>query len=179
MIVFFLAGMVAMILVRALHRDISRYNDDTAAEDAKEEYGWKLVHADVFRPPLRFPMVFAALVGSGVQLLLMTFATLAFALLGFLSPANRGSLVTAFVLLFVFLSSFAGYHSSRLYKMFRGTDFKKNTLVTAFLFPGAIFSIFMILNFAVAAQVRACLLACLPLSFALSQLQHPTHSFIH
>lgn len=36
MIVFFLAGMVAMILVRALHRDISRYNDATAAEDAKE-----------------------------------------------------------------------------------------------------------------------------------------------
>lgn len=83
---------------------LDSYNDSTAAEDAKEEYGWKLVHADVFRPPQNFPMVFAALVGSGVQLLLMTFATLIFALLGFLSPANRGSLVTAFVLLFVFLS---------------------------------------------------------------------------
>ncbi len=152
MIVFFLAGMVAMILVRALHRDISRYNDPAAAEDAKEEYGWKLVHADVFRPPQFMPMVFAALVGSGVQLLLMTFFTLVFALLGFLSPANRGSLVTAFVLLFVFLSSFAGYTSSRLYKAFRGTDFKKNTLCTAFLFPGIVFSIFLILNIAVAAQ---------------------------
>lgn len=41
----------------------------------------------------------------GAQLLAMTFATLIFALLGFLSPANRGSLITAFVLLFVFLSS--------------------------------------------------------------------------
>jgi len=152
MIVFFLAGMVAMILVRALHRDISRYNDSTAAEDAKEEYGWKLVHADVFRPPTTMPMVFAALVGSGVHLLVMTFATLIFALLGFLSPANRGSLVTAFVLLFVFLSSFAGYTSSRIYKMFRGTDFKRNTLMTAFLFPGIVFSIFLALNAAVAAR---------------------------
>jgi transmembrane 9 superfamily protein 2/4 len=152
MIVFFLAGMVAMILVRALHRDISRYNESTAAEDAKEEYGWKLVHADVFRPPQTMPTVFAAMVGSGVHLLVMTFVTLVFALLGFLSPANRGSLVTAFVLLFVFLSSFAGYASSRIYKMFRGTDFKRNTLVTAFLFPGVVFSIFLALNAAVAAR---------------------------
>lgn len=53
-----------------------------------------------------------------------------------------------------------GYNSSRLYKTFRGTDFKKNTLVTAFLFPGVIFTIFMILNFAVAAQVGIICIIC-------------------
>ena len=56
-------------------------------------------------------------VGSGVQLLLMCIATLSFALLGLLSPANRGSLVTAFILLFVFMGSFAGYYSSMTYKV--------------------------------------------------------------
>ena len=43
--------MVAMILVRTLNSDIAQYNDPEAREDAKEESGWKLVHADVFRAP--------------------------------------------------------------------------------------------------------------------------------
>ena len=76
----------------------------------------------------------------------MFLATLIFALFGLLSPANRGSLGTAFILLFVFMGSFAGYSSSRLYKMFRGTDWKLNTLLTAFLYPGVVFLVFFLLN---------------------------------
>jgi transmembrane 9 superfamily protein 2/4 len=53
-IVLFLTGMVAMILLRALHKDIARYNRLETNEDLQEEYGWKLVHADVFRSPKRF-----------------------------------------------------------------------------------------------------------------------------
>jgi len=37
MIVLFLSGMVAMILLRTLHRDISKYNELASAEDAAEE----------------------------------------------------------------------------------------------------------------------------------------------
>eukprot|EP00493_Phyllostaurus_siculus_P001112 UN01120 len=53
MIVLFLSGMVAMILMRALHKDFRRYNQDDpeALEAQQEETGWKLVHGDVFRPP--------------------------------------------------------------------------------------------------------------------------------
>lgn len=76
----------------------------------------------------------------------MCIATLSFALLGLLSPANRGSLVTAFILLFVFMGSFAGYFSSIVYKMFRGLEWKQNTLLTAFFYPGLIFSILFLLN---------------------------------
>ena len=43
--------MVAMILLRTLHKDIARYNQIDSGEDAQEEFGWKLVHGDVFRPP--------------------------------------------------------------------------------------------------------------------------------
>ena len=63
------------------------------------------MHADIFRPPRTSPMLFSVLVGSGVQLGMMACATLSFALLGFLSPANRGSLITAFILLFVFMGA--------------------------------------------------------------------------
>lgn len=35
--------MVAMIMMRTLHRDISKYNQLETAEEAQEETGWKLV----------------------------------------------------------------------------------------------------------------------------------------
>ena len=56
-------------------------------EEAQEEFGWKLVHGDVFRPPTR-PMLLSVLLGNGVQLLLMAIVTLFFACLGFLSPGT-------------------------------------------------------------------------------------------
>ena len=45
--------MVGMILVRNLHRDITRYNrvlTEEEKQEEREESGWKLVHTDVFRP---------------------------------------------------------------------------------------------------------------------------------
>ncbi|KAG2305685.1 hypothetical protein Bca52824_025433 [Brassica carinata] len=52
MIVLFLSGMVAMIMMRTLYKDISNYNQLETQDEAQEETGWKLVHGDVFRPPV-------------------------------------------------------------------------------------------------------------------------------
>jgi len=144
MIVLFLSGMLAMIMMRTLHADFRRYNSMETEE--VEETGWKLVHGDVFRPPSH-PMLLSILVGSGVQVFGMLLVTIIFAVLGFLSPANRGGLMTAVIVLFVIMGAFAGYTSTRNFKMLKGTNWKKNTIGTAFLFPGVIFSIFIFLNF--------------------------------
>ena len=40
-----------------------------------EESGWKLVHGDVFRPP-KYPKLFAAIIGSGIQIFCMAVITL-------------------------------------------------------------------------------------------------------
>lgn len=106
-IVLFLTGMVAMILLRTLHKDIARYNQIDLEDDAQEEFGWKLVHGDVFRRPQN-AMLLSVLLGSGVQVFFMTLITLFFACLGFLSPANRGSLMTCALVLFVCLGTPAG-----------------------------------------------------------------------
>jgi len=151
LIVLFLSAMVAMILTRALYRDIAAYNDETADELA-EQTGWKLVHGDVFRPPANLPMLLSVFVGCGNQLLLMTLVMLIFACLGFLSPANRGGLVTALLLLFVFAGTVSGYKASRLYKLFDGKDWKINALLSAFLLPGAVFGISFLLNLLVWAR---------------------------
>ncbi|GMI68435.1 transmembrane nine 7 [Hibiscus trionum] len=102
MIVLFLFGMLAVIMMRTLYRDISNYNQLETQDEAQEETGWKLVHADVFRASINYDLL-CVYVGTGVQIFSMTLVTMIFALLGFLSPSNRGGLMTAMVLLWVFM----------------------------------------------------------------------------
>eukprot|EP00943_MAST-04B_sp_MAST-4B-sp1_P009445 g9445.t1 len=151
MIVVFLTGMVAMIMIRTLRRDISKYNEDTA-DDLAEETGWKLVHGDVFRPPSFSPMLLSIMVGTGHQMLTIAMAIVVFASFGFLSPANRGGLLTASVLLFVFAGVLSGYHSSRMYKLFAGKSWRTNALLSALFFPGISFLLFFVLNLFVWGQ---------------------------
>lgn len=146
MVVLFLTVMIAMILVRALRKDIAQYNDPASIEEAKEETGWKLVHGDVFRAPQTSPMLLSVFIGTGIQLCCMVLSTLVFSVLGLLSPSSRGSIVTGLILLFVFMGAFAGYFSSTTYKMFRGLEWKQNTLTTALLFPGVTFLILGVIN---------------------------------
>ncbi|XP_060069369.1 transmembrane 9 superfamily member 2-like [Ylistrum balloti] len=144
-IVLFLSGMVAMIMLRTLHKDIARYNQIDNSEDAQEEFGWKLVHGDVFRPP-RKGMMLAVLNGSGMQVFFMVLITLVFASLGFLSPANRGALMTCAMVLYVCLGTPAGYVSARIYKMFGGEKWKSNVIITALFCPGIVFGVFFLMN---------------------------------
>ena len=60
-IVLFLSGMVAMITIRSLHKDIARYNSVESSEEAQEEFGWKLVHGknlSISRLLVKFVIIF-------------------------------------------------------------------------------------------------------------------------
>ncbi|XP_026874948.2 transmembrane 9 superfamily member 2 isoform X2 [Electrophorus electricus] len=171
-IVLFLSGMVAMIMLRTLHKDIARYNQ-VDQEDAQEESGWKQVHGDVFRPPPN-GMLLAVFLGQGAQIFIMTFITLFLACLGFLSPANRGALMTCAVVLWVLLGTPAGYVSARIYKSFGGEKWKTNVFLTALLCPGIVFADFFLMNLILwvegssAAIPFGTLLAILALWFGIS-----------
>ena len=145
-IVLILASMVSMILLRALKRDISRYNTLGDEDGAQEEFGWKLVHADVFRPPAH-RMLLSVLIGNGIQILCMGSVTLGFAVLGFLSPSSRGSLGTMALIFYILFSSVSGYVSSVTYKTLQGEHWRRNVMLAAFLIPGIIFGILLTLNF--------------------------------
>ena len=156
-IVVFLTGTVSAILVRALKKDFARYNrldtfnlDDFSATDlgedgVQEDSGWKLVHGDVFRPPPN-PLLLSIFLGNGAQLFFMTGITIVFALLGFLSPSNRGSLGTAILILYTILGFVGGYVSARVYKTFEGQAWKRNIMLTPVLVPAAVFGTFFLLN---------------------------------
>jgi len=144
-VVLFLSAMVAMIVTRTLHRDLLRYNSPEEREEAQEETGWKLIHGDVFRPPA-FCHGLCVLVGTGYQLIGMSIITLFFAVLGFLSPANRGGLMTSMLLLFVLMGIFAGLAATYLGKIFGLEDWRKISFATSIAFPGLSFGIFFILD---------------------------------
>lgn len=151
MILLFLTGMVAMIMIRTLRRDISQYNQLENVEEAQEESGWKLLHGDVFRAPPQKSLL-AVSVGTGMQLFGMSFVTMIFAVLGFLSPANRGGLTTAMLILYAVMGSLGGYYTGRMLKLFQVSDWKANSLKTALYFPSACFIVFFILDLLVWAK---------------------------
>lgn len=145
-IVLFLTGIVSSILLRALRKDIARYNEIDLTEEVQEDSGWKLVHGDVFRAPPR-RMLLSVLLGSGAQLLAMVAVTLVFALLGFLSPSNRGALSTMMIIFCTFFGIVGGYVSARAYKTFGGDAWKLNLVLTPTVVPGTVFAVFLLLNF--------------------------------
>jgi transmembrane 9 superfamily member 2/4 len=149
-IVFVLSAMILAILVRNLQRDLNRYNkvalDEEARAEELEEYGWKLVHADVFRPPSFSPMALSVACGSGAQLLLMTFFTIIFSSLGFMNPSRRGHLLMGELCFFVVLGGVNGYVTARLYKTFKGKSWQQATATAALALPGFAFALFFVMN---------------------------------
>ena len=131
--------------------DLYRYNQMDIQEDVQEDSGWKLVHGDVFRPP-KHTLLLSVLFGSGSQLFMMVGATtstdtlplywltefLVFALLGFLSPSNRGALATVMIILYVLFGFIGGFVSSHTYKTLGGENWKLNIILTPLLVPGSV-----------------------------------------
>ena len=85
MMVIFLVGLVSMILMRTLRKDYARYSKeddiDDMEKDLGDEYGWKQVHGDVFRPASN-SLIFSALVGTGYQICSVVFIVICFAIVG-------------------------------------------------------------------------------------------------
>ncbi len=82
---------------------------------------------DVYRPPA-WPGLFCSVIGSGVQLAVVLFLLMWCAVIGYMTPESRGSLLSTLILLFVFTTVSARFTSSRLYKFFRGPNWVSVTL---------------------------------------------------
>uniref|UniRef100_A0A2K6PB32 Transmembrane 9 superfamily member n=1 Tax=Rhinopithecus roxellana TaxID=61622 RepID=A0A2K6PB32_RHIRO len=130
-VVFFLSGILSMIIIRTLRKDIANYNKEDDIEDTMEESGWKLVHGDVFRPP-QYPMILSSLLGSGIQLFCMILIVIFVAMLGMLSPSSRGALMTTACFLFMFMGVFGGFSAGRLYRTLKGHRWKKGAFCVPF-----------------------------------------------
>lgn len=86
MMVIFLCGLVALILLRTLRNDFARYakEDELDVEGMQgigEDSGWKQVHGDVFRQP-EYLVIFSAIYGTGWQLLALVLGVILYAMAG-------------------------------------------------------------------------------------------------
>lgn len=150
MVVVVMSCIVAMIMMRTVRKDLQKYEQllvDSGGAAEVEESGWKMVSGDVFRAPSG-SLSLAVHFGSGVQIFLSSSVTLLFAALGFLSPASRGSLLTALLMMYLLLSVAAGYSSVWLWgvtnRSFEGW-FKVCWRVACF-FPGVTALVLVTLN---------------------------------
>ncbi|KAB2618760.1 hypothetical protein D8674_014629 [Pyrus ussuriensis x Pyrus communis] len=152
MVITFLAGIVLVIFLRTVRRDLTRYEEldkEAQAQMNEELSGWKLVVGDVFRAPSN-PALLCIMVGDGVQILGMAVVTILFAALGFMSPASRGTLITGMLFFFMILGVAAGYVAVRLWRTIGCGDQKGWVSVSwkvACFFPGIAFLILTTLNF--------------------------------
>jgi transmembrane 9 superfamily protein 2/4 len=90
-----------------------------------------------------------------MQLLFMAIGLVLLSALGILNPSFRGGFISFGVGLFVFAGVFSGYFSARVYRTFDGQDWRRNTVMTAVLFPGMMFGVVFVLNLFVWAQASS------------------------
>ncbi|KAI2505226.1 Nonaspanin (TM9SF) [Fragilaria crotonensis] len=152
-VVFFLSVSIAAYLIGG---DFARYKrvalDEESAEDQRQEIGWKLVQAEVFRPPSFSPFLLPVACGTGAQIQCASLLTIICLVTGFLSPANRGALIMAALSLYVMMGGVAGKVTARLYKTINGTSRKQATTFTALGFPVIVFCFLFCLNLVTRGQ---------------------------
>lgn len=147
MIVLFLCGLVALILLRTLRNDYAVYLEEETDEEMGLKSGvstkntvtngWQQVHADVFRHPPHL-VWYSALVGSGFQFTLLFFITIGIAFAGSLYIDN-GAVQKAFIVGYIITSVFGGFMSGRFYRAFfypkPSPEWIKVMILSGSLFP--------------------------------------------
>jgi hypothetical protein len=147
-LVILLTSFLAIILMRVLKNDFSRYMDSDAEElgaEIVDDSGWKQVHGDVFRFPDRV-MLLSACVGNGLQILFLFAGMVMLAVIGLVYSGGSGSLYAASVLLYALSSGFSGYFSSYFYHQLGGTHWSTNAVLTFALFNVPLVTVFAVLN---------------------------------
>lgn len=119
MMVIFLCGLVALILMRTLKRDYAKYMRDEEEGDGLDkgmgdDSGWKQVHGEVFRRP-QYLQLFSAVIGSGNQLISMSFLSIAAAATA-AETGDRESATLSFIIIYAITSFIAGYTSAAYYR---------------------------------------------------------------
>ena len=133
-IIFILVIILSFIYFRSIKSEIEIHNEKVDSDDSINEYGWRNIAFDVFRRPYRSDIL-AALMGTGIQLLIMVLYSLLFVSLGIIRPKSGGSYFTLLVMVYIFLSLISGYYSARFYKMVHGLNWLRVCVFSALLFP--------------------------------------------
>ena len=137
-IVIFITLFIIYILNKNLNQDIYSYNYKISQFEDINEYDWKQLAGDVFRPPRINALLLSSMLGTGSQLLSMFTITLLLGLFGFMNPEKRVNIINIGILLYCFSGVIGGYISGIFYRFWDGLSWVRVAIITSFLFPGTL-----------------------------------------
>ena len=137
---------IITVLCIKLRADISSYNYRVSNLEEINEYDWKQISGDVFRPPSVNVLLLSSMLGTGTQLYLMLAATLFFGLFGFMNPEQRANILNIGILFFCFMGLPGGYVAALFYRFWGGNSWIKVSLFTSIFFPGTLICGYIIVN---------------------------------
>ncbi|KAL0212150.1 hypothetical protein RCL1_005776 [Eukaryota sp. TZLM3-RCL] len=131
-------AIVSLVLVNVLKKDVTRYNKvndslPVTSMDDLDDLGWKMVAADVFRPPRNLSFLIAS-IATGAQLIsTIVIVLLLRSMFGSFFKPYTGSGISLILALFVLSSSIGGFVSGYLYKRMGGRNFAYNIVLQTLL----------------------------------------------
>jgi transmembrane 9 superfamily protein 3 len=149
MLCLFLCAVVAIILMKTLKRDFTRYSVTEAEElesmdGGADESGWKQVNGDVFRRPDHLA-IFTVFYATGCHLACTVVCVLLFAMANSYY-AQRGSTATSMVISYLVTVIVGGYEGGRIFRMFGGQHWKRTMIYQALFMPAVVFASFVVIN---------------------------------
>ena len=145
-----LVALVSIFVIRILKKnltsDIDSYNYRVSRFEDINEYDWKQVAGDVFRPPSVNILLLSSILGTGSQLLSMFTITLLLGVFGFMNPERRSNILNLGILFYCFCGLIAGYISSYFYRFWGGESWLRVAIFTSSLFPGTLVIGYTIVN---------------------------------
>ena len=179
-LVLLLTAFLAIILMRILKKDFSKYMDVDEEELTEEETGWKMIHGDIFRAPETLSP-FCAMVGTGIQLLCTAVLVLGCVLIGAFKPTKRGAILTALIIIYALCGFMGGIVSGRLYKQLKGKNWVWNIVLTAVIFPAPLGAVFSFVNSVAwnSGSTAALPATTIALMFGIMLFVHRDHALKH
>ena len=135
-LIFLLTLIIFFILSRTVKKDLDKYNQNIVLSDNViiDEYGWKQIASDVFRPPIH-QKTLSAFIGTGFEIFCLIIISLILYLIGLIKPEIRINMIDTIFVSFFLFSVISGYISTFIYKNNGGKQWLKNSIVTALLCP--------------------------------------------
>jgi len=118
---------------------------------SNSDYGWKLVHGDVFRFP-KNKTLFCVLIGYGVQILAVIVGVFLLGVAGVFAPEMTGSIYVAGIVLYALSAGFGGFFANRLYRQMGGKRWAWVVILLMVLYPFIFAGVVLYMDFVAVAH---------------------------
>ena len=137
---------VICVLRKNLNSDITSYNYRVSQLEDIQDYDWKQVSGDVFRPPHKNVLLLSVMLGTGAQLLSMFTISLILGIFGFMNPEKRMNIINLGLVVYCVSGLLGGYISTKFYRFYGGISWIKSACFMSLFFPGMLIGGYLIIN---------------------------------